>query len=218
MTNRPARFWMIIVVVLGLVGLVRLWSATSARDDAATAPAPPGESASRASTDVRDRADAPVGVSSGQVAVPSAPTPGPPLRMSRVRLRVQAPADTPVGHVFPVQIELEAEVGVRELLFTVVFDKSRLALTRWSEGDYAQQAGIPTELVAQEPSDGNVQVAFRVSNGLSIAGAGALIVLEFESTRAGTSGITLRDISAFGTDGKPEPDVAILATGAVNIH
>jgi hypothetical protein len=135
-----------------------------------------------------------------------------------VRLLVRAPADVRVGQVFEVQIDLEAHGGLRDLQFTVRFSKSRLALTEWMEGDFAQQGGVPAETLAEEPSDGNVQVSFRVSDGLSIAGAGTIVALRLEATRAGTATIALGDVYAIGSNGVAEPGIAIGETGAVAIH
>jgi len=135
-----------------------------------------------------------------------------------VRLHVHAPSDAQTGHAFHAQIELEADRGVRELIFTVTFAKSRLVLTGWTEGEFARQRGLPIETNVEEPSDGAVQVTVRVSNGSWIVGAGTLVALELQAVRTGTSRITLSDVIALGADGAPERAVAIVDSGPVTIH
>jgi hypothetical protein len=135
-----------------------------------------------------------------------------------VRLQVHAPSDVQVGEVFQARIDFEANGGVRQLMFAVRYDKSRLALVGWSEGNFAQQGGLPAEFGAEEPSDGNIQVTFNVSNGLSAAGAGSLIVFQFEAIKAGRSAITLQNAAAIDRNGATDPNVAVLREGSVTIH
>ena len=123
-----------------------------------------------------------------------------------------------MGEVFQARIDLEANGGLRQLMFAVRYDKSRLALVGWSEGNFAQQGGVPAELGAEEPSDGNIQVIFNVSNGLSTAGAGSMAVFQFEAIRPGTSRITLKHLTAVDRNGATESNVAVLRVGSVTIH
>lgn len=103
-------------------------------------------------------------------------------------------------------------------MFAVSYEKSRLALTGWSEGNFAQQGGLPVEFGAEEPSDGNIQVLFKVSNGLSVAGAGSVAVFQFEAVKAGTSGIRLQNLAAVDGTGDTDPNVVVLNEGLVTIH
>jgi hypothetical protein len=135
-----------------------------------------------------------------------------------VRLQVHAPSEVRVGEVFQARIDLEANGGVRQLMFAVSYAKSRLALVGWSEGNFAQQGGLPAELGAEEPSDGNIQVSFKVSNGLSVAGAGSMAVFQFEAIKAGTSGITLQNITAIDRTGAIDANVAVLHEGSVTVR
>jgi hypothetical protein len=203
MLKKPARTFVIAAVVLCVVALVQVWPERPAQVDAVPPPSSLGP---------------PAPLSGGPPVAALAAPALPPASVAPVRLRLQAPSDVHAGQAFQAQIVLEADRGVRELFFTVTFATSRLALTGWAEGDFAQQAGVPAETNAEEPSDGNVQVAFRVSNGLSIAGTGTLVALQLEAIRAGTSGITLSDVTAFGSDGAPEPAIAILEAGVVTIR
>lgn len=135
-----------------------------------------------------------------------------------VRLQVHAPSDVQVGEVFQARIDVEVNGGVRQLMFAVRYDRARLALVGWSEGNFAQQGGVPAEFGAQEPSDGNIQVTFNVSNPLSVAGAGSMAVFQFEAIKRGTSGITLQNLSAIDRTGATESNVAVLHVGSVTIH
>jgi hypothetical protein len=120
---------------------------------------------------------------------------------SSIRMRVNAPANVQAGEVFQVSIDVDANAGMREITLAVSYDKSRLAMVGWSAGDFTQRGGLPSDLEAQEPSDGDVQVSFDVNSGLSIAGSGSLIVLQFDAVKPGTSTITLRNATAIAASG-----------------
>jgi hypothetical protein len=135
-----------------------------------------------------------------------------------VRLQVHSPTNVQVGEVFEVRIDVDAYGGIRELMFTVRYERSRLSLVHWAEGDFARQGGLPSGFGAQEPSDGNIDVTFKVHNGLSVAGAGSLAVLQFEALRSGTSGIEPKNLTAIDPTGAPDRNVAILREGRVTIH
>jgi len=214
MLKKPTRTFAIVTLVLCVVAIMWSWLERPAQDGAA----PPHPSRADAITQAPAIPLVPPSAVSSKVAGEEAPSTAPPASVAPVRLRVRAPSDVQLGQVFQAQIELEADRAVRELLFTVTFAKSRLALSGWEQGDFAQRGGLPGETGAEEPSDGNVQVSFIVGGGLSIAGAGTIITLQLEARRAGVSSITVGDVYAIGSNGAAEPGVAILESGAVTIH
>jgi hypothetical protein len=96
-----------------------------------------------------------------------------------VQLQVQVPSDVQVGEVFQAQVHVQANTAVRQLVFAIAYDKSRLALVGSSAGNFAEQGGSSAEFGAEEPSDGNIQVSVNVRSGASMAGAGNLGNLSF---------------------------------------
>src|SRR5262249_4970844 len=55
---------------------------------------------------------------------------------ARVELRVYAPSDVAVGDVFQAEVHVRADEPMRELMFAIAFDKSRLALVGSSAGNF----------------------------------------------------------------------------------
>jgi hypothetical protein len=149
-------------------------------------------------------------------AVESTQSPAPTLG-AITRLHVRAPADVRTGDVFEARVDLEANGGLRELAFALTYDKTRLSLAGWSEGNFARQGGLASELTAQEPSDGNILVNFGIRNGLWVAGAGSVVLLRFEALRAGNSRIGLQDITAVDRSRSRGSRVTV-EEAAVRIH
>jgi hypothetical protein len=137
---------------------------------------------------------------------------------TRLRLEVRTPSDVRVGEVFEVRVDLEANAPLRELMFLLGYEKTRLTLVGWSKGDFPHQHDLPFDLGAEEPSDGNIQVGLNVRKGSSAAGAGNIVVLQFEAIRAGTSGITLQNVAATNASGNMDPNAFILRDGQVTIR
>jgi hypothetical protein len=153
----------------------------------------------------------------GQGAIPTRSVRSP--KGPRVRMRVHAPPNVKVGEVFQARVDFEAYGEIRELVFAVSYDKSRLALVGWSAGGFSQPGGLPAELIADEPSDGNIQVSLKVAKGRSVAGAGSMAVFEFEAIKAGTSGIDLRNVTALdGAGAVTNPIVGASHNGSVTVH
>jgi cytoskeletal protein RodZ len=222
MLTRNTRRLALGVLVLGLLAFVSLWPDTPSPDDSTSqvsstdvAQQASASATSPADTDVPASTDAdPVGSAGvSQIATTAAEVGGAP-----VRLQVYAPSDVQVGEVFQAGIDFEGNGGVRELSFAVSYEKSRLALVGWSEGTLAQQVGLPVEFEAEEPSDGNIQVTYKVSNGLSVAGAGSMTVFQFEAIKAGTSGITLQNLTVIDRTGAANPNVAVVREASVTVH
>jgi len=219
--NRSFRRVAVVLVVVGsIVLLQRSWD--DARQEPQAARTSSSGSAQRMATADGDR---------------SAPSAGPALRAAEapqiaargtdtpqqvgglpVRLQVLAPPDVPMGDAFDALIHVEANGGIRRLLFDVSYNKSLLRLVESSPGNFAAQGGLPARLGAEEPSDGNIQVVFDVDNGLAAAGAGNVADLRFESIKRGVSAIKLQNVAVIDTNGAPASNVAVLQEGVVAIQ
>jgi hypothetical protein len=127
-----------------------------------------------------------------------------------VRLEVQAPSDVRVGEVFQAHIGIEANIPLRDLMFSIAYENSNLSLVSVSGGEFVRQSGIPSELNVDEPSDGNIEVVFRALNGSAATGWGRLAVLEFEAIRPGTSAIELRSIRSVDAGGSANTSVSVI--------
>ena len=112
-----------------------------------------------------------------------------------LRLSVHAPASVRVGDSVTITIDAEAFGGIGDLSFDVIYDDRVLEFVSSSQGSLVQQASAPATLSAEDPSTGGVLVHMSIKNGGVVAGAGTVVVLEFNAIRAGTSKITLRDVS-----------------------
>jgi hypothetical protein len=140
-----------------------------------------------------------------------------PLQRAAVRLDVHAPIDVRVGQVFEARIAIDARAPVRDLVFAIAYEKSRLSLIRRSEGEFVRQPGVRAEYGIDEPSDGYVGVVFRAVDGSFATGAGNVVVLEFEALRPGASRIELRDVKSVAAGGEPNRNV-IVTHATVTIH
>lgn len=102
------------------------------------------------------------------------------------------------------------------MLFVVTFDAKRLALVGSSVGSLGHTSS-PVEFVAQETSDGSVQVTFETQNGAWVTGAGTVAVLQLEPTKAGSSLIALHDVTVVDAAGATYPKVE-LKEASVDAH
>jgi hypothetical protein len=193
-----------IALVLALVVLVRVL--TDGPQDEERSPAPATSTAEPVRIEAPSPVDASAPAASARVSTPREAGPGAPvasrdLVAMQARVQVHAPANVRVGEVFDVHVRVEAQSGVRELLFAIRYDKTRLALAGVTEGDFAPRSGLRADFAADEPSDGNVQLSLSVRDGLWIAGAGSIAILRFEATGAGTLAITAQDLAAVESTG-----------------
>ena len=140
-----------------------------------------------------------------------------PLQQAPVRLDVRAPIDVRLGEVFEARIVIDASAPVRDLVFAIAYEKSRLGLVRRSEGEFVRQPGIRAQYGIDEPSDGYVGVVFRAIDGSFASGAGNVVVLEFEALRPGTSRIELRDVKSVDAGGEANRNV-VVTHAVVTIH
>jgi hypothetical protein len=218
MSSRNTRRLVFAVLVLGLLALFRLWIDQPSRDKAASRVSPSNVSAEVAAGNPT-RADATV---SGTAAVSRDATSATEavrgLADERMQLQVHAPSDVKVGDVFDTQIDFRSNGGIRKIAFLVNYDQHRLALVGWSDGNFAQQAGVPAQLGAEEPSDGNIQVSLKIGNGLAVAGPGTLVVFQFEAIKAGTAVLTLQNLAVIDRNGGADSSSARVNDGSVTIH
>ena len=141
------------------------------------------------------------------------------LTVTPASLRVVAPVDVQVGDVFDARIDADAGSGMQELLFAIKYDKRRLLLVGWSEGTFARAGAFSPEIGVQEPSDGNVEVRFRLGNGHFNSGTGSIVVLQFEAIKTGVSPIRLTNVLVTDRPGATRRDSDVEAQGnVVTIH
>jgi hypothetical protein len=134
-----------------------------------------------------------------------------------LRLEVRAPSDVRVGEVFQARVDIQATIPVRDLIFSIAYEKSRLSLVGRSEGAFVRQPGVRGEFGVDEPSDGNIEVMFRAVDGSVATGFGSLAELEFEAIRPGTSAIELTNVKSIDAGGEVNADVFV-AHERVTIH
>ena len=96
------------------------------------------------------------------------------------------------GDKVSVTIDMQALRAMRQLEFSVTYDKSILRLLDASPGAFAQQQG--TSVHFEEPSDGSLIVRIEVGSG-AIAGAGSVAVLEFQALQRGESPLVVEDVT-----------------------
>jgi hypothetical protein len=101
-------------------------------------------------------------------------------------------------------------------MFLVGYANTRLALVGWSSGSFTQQS--PAEFVAEEPSDGSIQVTYKMSNGFSAAGTGSVVVFQFEAIAPGPSAITLQNVTASDVAGNMDPKGFVMHDARITIR
>jgi hypothetical protein len=133
-----------------------------------------------------------------------------------MRVGLYVPPDVQIGENFQVRIDLDASAANGDLMLTIVYDKTRLAFSNSSQGDYSRTLGARMEV--EEPSDGNIQVILRSGNGSAVTGVGGLIVLQFEAINAGVAAITLQNLMTIDSGGATDTNIAVPGEGAVTVH
>ena len=223
MPARNARRILFVAALAALFLVVRAWrhdapASSASRDVPALPPAaevrdaPPAAGTAAPSALADDRGAPPGAVPEMPRSVATIP-----LQQAPVRLDVRAPVDARVGEVFETRIVIDASAPVRDLVFAIAYEKSRLSLIRRSEGEFIRQPGIRAEYGIDEPSDGYVSVVFRAVDGSFATGAGNVVVLEFEALRPGTSRIELRNVKSVDAGGESDPNV-IVTHASITIH
>ena len=126
-----------------------------------------------------------------------------------VRLEVHAPSHVRVGEVFQARVDIAANVPLRTLMFSIVYESALVRLVGRREGEFARQPGVASEFGVDEPSDGNAEVVFRAVDGSAATGSGSIAVLEFEAVRPGATGIALRNVRSIDARGEVAPRVSV---------
>ena len=134
------------------------------------------------------------------------------------QIDVRGPSTVRPGESFRATVDLDADRAIRRLAFTINFKNTILQLLGSSTGTFVQSAGAPAQFEVQEPSDGVVLVSLDVNNGMTIAGAGSVVILEFRATNAGTSPVTVDDITLVENDGGDNPMKPSVRQGLVTVE
>ena len=166
--------------------------------------------------DARRTFAAPVASSPGETASSAAPVNA--ASSASLRLDVHAPPLARPGDVVTITIDAQALVGIRNLSFTVIYNDGVLELQSSSPGSFVQQASAPATLSAEDPSTGNVLVNMEVANDGLAAAAGTVVVLAFKALRAGTSPITLRDVSFLESGRSRSSTSAVVQPASVTVE
>ena len=213
MLTKKTRRIAVVGLVAGVVVPVRIWP-----DD----PSTDRVTVQQSSHDVATAASSAGAARVGGSNTPSATADETPVsrrpKQDPVRLHVRAPSEVRVGDVFQARVDIEANAPVRDLMFSIAYEKSRLSLVGRFEGEFARQRGIPSEFGVDEPSDGNIQVVFRTVNGSAATGVGSIVVLEFEATKVGASEIELQNVRTIDAGGEVNPNVVVMHERRVAIH
>ena len=188
--RRPFAF--VLILILAIVAFVSLRPDSTENNNAASsAPANASRQQPTSASTIDAKSETPPGaIASGNKSA----YPGGMSQFAPVRLEIRAPATVRAGETFQATVDVDADGGIRTLGFTINFNKRVLQLVGSSAGTFVQQAGLPAQFGAQEPSDGAVLVHFDVDNGLAVAGAGSVVIMDFQALKAGTSPLTVDSI------------------------
>lgn len=101
-------------------------------------------------------------------------------------------ASIPLGNAVEVELTVTGGVRVNAFDVTLTYDPAILTLTKWKHGDYLKKLAVVKEV--NEP--GTLRVAATQLAQPGVSGAGALLVLRFETLSNGISPILI-DAAAF---------------------
>jgi len=189
--RRPFAF--VLILILAIAAFVSLRpDSTENKNAASSAPANASrqQPTSASTIDAKSATPSPGAAASGSKSA----YPGGMSQFAPVRLEIRAPAAVRAGETFQATVDVGADSGIRKLAFTINFDKRVLQLVGSSAGTFVQHAGLPAQFGAQEPSDGAVVINFDVDNGLAVAGAGSVVIMDFQALKAGSSPVTVDSI------------------------
>ena len=108
-----------------------------------------------------------------------------------VQIVIHAPGTARLGEIVPVTIELQATQGIRQLEFSVVYQKQILELAESSPGAFAQPGGPSGQF--EEVSEGSLLVRVGAEGGV-IAGAGSVATVQFRAVRRGVSPLAINGV------------------------
>ena len=121
-----------------------------------------------------------------------------------------------VGTAVTITIEAEALAAIRAVSFVVDYDNHLLEFVSSSPGSFVRQASAPASLRAEDPSTAGVSVHMQIKNDGTVAGAGTVVVLEFNTLQSGVANVTLRDVS-FVESGRASGDTAPILVRSASI-
>ena len=113
------------------------------------------------------------------------------LAVSPVQIIIHAPQTARLGEIVPVTIGLQATQGIRQLEFSVVYQKQILELVESSPGAFARPGGPSGQF--EEVSEGSLLVRVGADGSL-IAGAGSVAVVQFRAVRRGVSPLAINGV------------------------
>jgi len=108
-----------------------------------------------------------------------------------VQIIIHAPRTARLGEIVPVTIELQATHGIRQLEFSVVYQKQILELVESLSGAFARPGGPSGQF--EEVSEGSLLVRVGAEGGL-IVGAGSVAVVQFRAVRRGESPLAINGV------------------------
>jgi hypothetical protein len=112
---------------------------------------------------------------------------------------VPARSDADAGGSFAVDVNIIDAVDVRSFEFKLGWDRSKLNVTDWDEGDFLSQGGARTTFVTFKPYNdrGYIYVVNTIQAGgsLGVSGSGTLANMTFLMKDSGATGLFLYDVS-----------------------
>lgn len=114
-----------------------------------------------------------------------------------IDIEVSAPGVVSALDPFDASVRIVAPGGVHRLRFAVTYDRKTLELTGVSGGTLAHRA----DLIADEPSDGNLELTFRVRDGDVLVGEGTVALLHFAPRKSGSVRIAIPALTALDASG-----------------
>jgi hypothetical protein len=163
----------------------------------------------------RDASTGSRAVSSASGALSNAPT---IEREAPIKIDFVTPPKVQQGERFTATVNLEALRGIRQLAFSVTYNKSLLQLVGSSAGTFERESAGPVQFGAEEPSEGNILVNLAMNEGLYLAGTGSVAVLEFQAIKAGTTPLAVQNLTFVETGSDRVSTTASVHPGSVTVE
>jgi len=203
----------LLVVVIGAI--FHFWP----DDQSSTTPSEPKTVPSR---------DSPAATANNRTPTPQAETKSAPLperalqggtlerpAVAPVQITVHAPQTVRLGETFPVTIEVQATQGIRQLAFSVVYNKQILELVESSPGAFARPGGPSAHF--EEVSEGSLLVRIGYEGGV-IAGAGSVGIVQFRTLRRGVSPLAINGVTYVADGSQNESSNPIAYEGTITVE
>jgi hypothetical protein len=107
---------------------------------------------------------------------------------TQVNILIHAPQSARLEEIVPVTIEIQVMQGIRDLEFSVVYNKQILELLESSPGPFVQQGGASAQF--EEVSEGSLLIRVGSEGGV-IFGSGSVAVVQFRTLRRGESPLAI---------------------------